>query len=86
MLMGINVSERDYLRMSDKERLALLEDAYKRTKSMKYQAISYLDRIEILPSVELTEWQEMLIYAYKNGFLGLKKKRRKVYAYNSGCK
>lgn len=72
MLLGIEIPEREYLRMSDEEKLELLQDAYNRTKSLKYQAMSYLERTSILPTVVLSDRQERLIEAYKRGFLGLK--------------
>ena len=82
MLLGIEIPEREYLQMSDEEKLALLQDAYNRTKSLKYQAMSYLERTSILPTVVLTDRQERLVEAYVRGYLGIRE-RRKDYAYDS---
>lgn len=49
MILGINVKEKDYVRMTDKERLALLDDAYFRSRQMKEKAKSYEQRLIILP-------------------------------------
>lgn len=49
MILGINVKEKDYVRMTDKERLALLDEAYFRSRQMKEKAKAYEQRLIILP-------------------------------------
>ncbi len=70
MLMGINVKEKDYIRMTDKERLALLDDAYFRTRQLKIKAKAYEERLTILPKSPeevLTQKEFMFVQALWKG-------------------
>lgn len=49
MLLGINVKEKDLLKMTDKEKIALVDSAYFRTKQMQIRAKAYEQRLVILP-------------------------------------
>lgn len=49
MLLGINVKEKDLLKMTDAEKIALVDSAYFRTKQMQIRAKAYEQRLVILP-------------------------------------
>ena len=70
MLLGINVKEKDLLKMSDKERLALIDDAYFRSKQMQIKAKAYEQRLVILPREPeevLTQKEFMFVQALWKG-------------------
>ena len=48
MLLGISLTESDYLRLSDEEKLKLLNDAYFRARQMKIRAENFAARLEII--------------------------------------
>lgn len=48
MLLGINISEQEYLGMNEKERLSLLDEAYFRARQMRLKAEAYADRLDII--------------------------------------
>ena len=76
MLLGINVPEKEFKAMSDAEKLALINEAYNRTKQMKYRAYNAQKKLEILRiPIEyayqiLTEKEVNLIEALRLGYFG----------------
>lgn len=48
MILGIMIKEADYLRMDEKERLALLDQAYFRARQTKMRAEKYVERLDLI--------------------------------------
>lgn len=75
MLLGIDIPEKDFLNMTDEEKLALLKEAYGRTKQIRYRAMNARKKLDILRiPVEyaftvLTEKEIGYLHALELGFL-----------------
>lgn len=72
MLMGIAIREDEYRRMTDEQKLDLLEDAFFRARQLKEKATIYAKRLDILnrPVQEiLDERQESLVRLLEEGYL-----------------
>lgn len=74
MLLGINVPEKEYKMMSDAEKLALLDEAYRRTRQMKFRAFNAQKKLDILRiPMEyayqiLTEKEVHMVHALRLGY------------------
>ena len=72
MLMGIFIEENEYRRLSDEQKLDLLDDAFFRARLTKIRAQNYAERVKILnlPEEEvLDKRQSGLVNLLKEGYL-----------------
>lgn len=75
MLLGIDIPEEKLLSMTDKEKLALLDAAYGRTKQIRYRALNARKKLEILRIPKeyaftiLTDKEIGYLHALELGFL-----------------
>lgn len=49
------MTEKEYLTLTDEQKLKLLEDAYFRARQMKIRAENFADRLELIKSVPETK-------------------------------
>ena len=75
MLMGIHIEEKRYRKLTDAEKLALLDEAYFRAKQNRLNAESYVERLELLHCPRecadevLSQRQAVLVKLLDEGFL-----------------
>ena len=70
MLICINIPEDEYVVMQDKEKLAMLKQAYRRALNVRYKAELLDERRNLVRSKEvLNECQKMYVEALYMGLL-----------------